>query len=252
MNILSTKTKNNNKNNENNINNNTEMSIFEHLEELRERIIKSSICMVITTFLAFIYIKDISFILKQPAIGIKFLQLSPGEYFFTSIKIAIYTGLIASSPFIIYQITLFILPGLTIKETKLFLPTLIGSILLFFIGILFSYSILTPAALNFFINYGSEIVEPVWSFEQYFDFILTLLLSTGLAFQVPVIQVVIGVLEIISSKQMISAWKYIVLISTIISAILTPSTDPFTQVTLSFAILSLYFTGTCLLIILNK
>nr|YP_009243848.1 Sec-independent translocase component C [Sporolithon durum]AMK96090.1 Sec-independent translocase component C [Sporolithon durum] len=250
--MLSTKTKNNNKNNDNSINNDIKMSIFEHLEELRTRIIKSFLCFTITTCLSFIYIKDISYLLKQPAIGIKFLQLSPGEYFFTSIKVAMYTGLITSSPFIIYQITLFILPGLTVRETKLILPILITSILLFFIGILFSYSTLTPAALNFFINYGSDIVEPVWSFEQYFDFILTLLLSTGIAFQVPVIQIVVGIFEIISSTQMISAWKYIVLICTIIGAILTPSTDPFTQIILSFAILSLYFIATCILMILKK
>jgi len=229
-----------------------QMSIFEHLEELRYRAIKAVIFFIIATGISFTYVNEISFLLQQPATGVKFLQLAPGEYFFSSIKISSYTGLTISSPFIIYQIVLFILPGLTIKETKFFLPILISSILLFFIGIYFSYKILIPAALHFFINYGSNIVEPLWSFEQYFDFILILLISTGLAFQIPIIQVIIGLVGLVSSQKMINSWKYIVLVSTVVSAILTPSTDPFTQLFLSLAILILYFTGVCILMVLHK
>lgn len=241
-----------NKNTNDMISKDIRMSIFEHLEELRHRAIKATLFFVIATGISFTYVNEISFILKQPAMGVKFLQLAPGEYFFSSIKISSYTGLIISSPFIVYQAILFILPGLTAKETYFFLPILFSSIFLFFIGIYFSYTILIPAALHFFINYGSDIVEPLWSFEQYFDFILILLISTGLAFQVPIIQVIIGLVGIISSKQMMHSWKYIILLATIVSAIITPSTDPFTQLFLSSAILILYFAGICILIILNK
>lgn len=241
-----------NKSINNMINKDVKMSIFEHLEELRHRAIKATLFFIITTAISFMYVNEISFLLKQPAIGVKFLQLAPGEYFFSSIKISSYTGLIMSSPFIIYQVILFILPGLTEKEASFFLPILFSSIFLFFIGIYFSYIILIPAALHFFINYGSDIVEPLWSFEQYFDFILILLISTGLAFQVPIIQVIVGLVGIISSKQMISSWKYITLLATVVSAIITPSTDPLTQLFLSSAILILYFAGICILTILNK
>jgi len=225
------------------ISNDARMSVFEHIEELRLRTIKAVIFFIIATSMSFTYVKEIAYVLKEPALGVKFLQLAPGEYFFSSIKISSYTGLIISSPFIIYQIVLFVLPGLTIKETYFFLPILISSISLFFIGIYFSFTILTPAALNFFISYGSDIVEPIWSFEQYFDFILILLVSTGLVFQIPIIQIIIGFLEIISSKQMLDYWRYILLFSTILSAILTPSTDPITQIILSIAILGLYFSS---------
>nr|YP_009541752.1 Sec-independent translocase component C [Synarthrophyton chejuense]AYR05761.1 Sec-independent translocase component C [Synarthrophyton chejuense] len=234
------------------INTDIEMSIFEHIEELRHRTIKATLFFIIITGIAFTHAKEISFLLKQPAQGVQFLQLAPGEYFFSSIKISSYTGLIISSPFIIYQIVLFVLPGLTHKETKFFLPILISSIILFFLGIYFSYTTLIPAALRFFINYGSEIVEPFWSFEQYFDFILILLISTGLAFQIPIIQVIIGLIGIVSAKKMLKSWKYIILFTTIISAIITPSTDPFTQIFLSSAMLGLYCIGIFILMILNK
>ncbi len=92
----------------------------------------------------------------------------------------------------------------------------------------------------------------MWSFEQYFDFILILLISTGLAFQIPIVQIIIGLLGIASSKHMVIYWKYVLLLSTIISAILTPSTDPITQVLLSLAILSLYLGGIMTLKLLRK
>lgn len=228
------------------------MSVLEHIEELRHRAIKATIFFSLTTAVAFFYVNNISYLLQQPAAGIKFLQLAPGEYFFASLKISGYTGLVISSPFIIYQLALFIIPGLTVKETRLFLPILISSICLFFLGIYFAFQFLIPAALHFFITYGSDIVEPIWSFEQYFDFILILLVSTGLAFQIPIIQVVAGVSGLISSDKMTQSWKYILLLSTIISAVLTPSTDPATQLILSVAILILYFAGIVILKLLDK
>ena len=232
--------------------NKTEMPISEHLEELRQRIFISLSIFLIFNTVCFIYIKNIAYILQQPATGIKFLQLAPGEYFFVSIKVAVYAGFILSSPFIIYQIMLFILPGLTKQEASLIVPALISSIILFFIGLLFAYQILAPAALSFFIQYGSEIVEPLWSFEQYFNFILLLLFSTGVAFQIPIIQIILGILEIFSSDNMLSYWKYTIFFSTIVGAILTPSTDPMTQICLSSAIMLLYFVGILVLKIINK
>nr|YP_009019639.1 sec-independent protein translocase-like protein [Gracilaria salicornia]AHH24607.1 sec-independent protein translocase-like protein [Gracilaria salicornia]UAD87620.1 Sec-independent protein translocase component TatC [Gracilaria salicornia] len=234
------------------INPNQEMSIFEHLEELRQRILIASIAFLMITTICFTHMKNIAYILQQPAIGIKFLQLAPGEYLFTSIKVSLYTGFLFSSPFIIYQITLFILPGLTQKESKFIIPILFISIILFFSGIIFGYIILAPAALQFLINYGNEIVEPIWSFEQYFNFILILLFSTGIAFQIPIIQIVLGMLQIFSSTEMYKYWKYIILGATIIAAIITPSTDPVTQIIMSLAILILYSSGIIILKILNK
>ena len=234
------------------LNNQAEMPIFEHLEELRQRIFIGFICFLIITTICFIYIKNISLLLQEPAIGIKFLQLAPGEYFFASVKLAIYTGLLLSSPFIIYQIIVFILPGLTKKEAFFIIPITLSSIILFFIGIIFAYKILAPAALKFFINYGSDIVEPTWSLEQYFNFILLLLFSTGISFQIPIIQIILGLFNIISSKTMLSYWRYITFVSTIIGAILTPSTDPITQIFMSLAIFSLYISGVIFLKIINK
>ena len=229
-----------------------ELPFSEHIEELRQRIFLLVGIILLLTCIAFIEVKDLVKILELPVQNVKFFQISPGEYFISTIKISFYTGLLFSSPFVIGQLILFLLPGLTKKETKIILPLLLSSLVLFGLGLIFSYYTLIPAALNFFLNYSEEVLEPFWSFDQYFEFVLVLFYSTGLAFQIPIIQILIGLLNIVSAKQMLGAWRYMILLSTILGAILTPSTDPLTQLLLSLAILLLYFSGLGILFLIKN
>lgn len=229
-----------------------ELPFPEHLEELRQRVFFLFWVILLLTCFAFLEVKTIVQFLESPIHNVKFFQLSPGEYFLSTIKIAFYTGLLFSSPFVLGQLILFLLPGLTKKETRIILPLLLSSLVLFGIGLAFSYLTLIPAALNFFLNYSEEVLEPFWSFDQYFEFILVLFYSTGLAFQIPIFQILIGLLNIVSPEQMIGAWRYIILSSTILGAVLTPSTDPLTQLLLSSAILFLYLSGLGVLFLIKN
>jgi sec-independent protein translocase protein TatC len=101
------------------------------------------------------------------------------------------------------------------------------------------FLLLVPAALNFFLSYSEEVLEPFWSLINILN-LSCIILQHRLAFQIPIIQILIGLLNIVSPQQMLGAWRYII-ISTIIGAILTPSTDPLTQLLLSSAILLLFF-----------
>jgi sec-independent protein translocase protein TatC len=96
------------------------------------------------------------------------------------------------------------------------------------------------------------VVEPFWSFDQYFDFIAVLLFATGVAFQVPAIQVILGLLKIVSGQTMLDSWKYVVVICTVLAAIITPSTDPVTQLLMSSALLALYLGGSGFVILVTK
>jgi sec-independent protein translocase protein TatC len=234
------------------IDNDDVMVLSEHIEEFSQRLIFCLGILVSSTTACFMDVRQIVKLFQAPAIGIKFLQFAPGEYFFASIKIALFCGILISSPLIIYQIFLYVLPGMTKKERDVLLPMTLGSGLLFFVGLTFSYFFLVPVALKFFITYGSEVVEPFWSFDQYFDFIAVLIFTTGLAFQVPVIQIILGLLGIVSGKKMLSAWKYAIVVSTIIAAIITPSTDPVTQILMASALLTLYVGGSSFVILLEK
>ena len=231
---------------------NVEMSLFEHLEELRMRMFYALVATVIAAIGCFIIVKPIVQLLEVPAKGVKFLQLAPGEYFFVSVQDAGYSGLLIVSPFILYQIIQFVLPGLTRRERHFLGPVVLGSSILFFAGLIFSYLLLIPAALNFLINYGAEVVDQLWSIDKYFKFVLLLLFSAGLAFQIPVIQLLLGSLGIVSSQTMISGWRYVILGAVVLGAILTPSTDPLTQSLLAGAILGLYFSGIGLVKLLGK
>lgn len=229
-----------------------EMSLFDHLEELRMRIFYSLIAVFIGIIGCFIVVKPLVQVLEVPAQGVKFLQLAPGEFFFVSIKVAGYSGLVISSPFILYQIIRFVLPGLTRRERKLLAPVVLGSSVLFFAGLVFAYIALIPAALNFFITYGEDVVEQAWSIDRYFEFVLLLLFSTGLAFQIPIIQLILSFLGIVSSQTMVKGWRFVVLGGVILGAVLTPSTDPLTQSLLAGAVLGLYFGGIGLVKLMGK
>lgn len=229
-----------------------EMALSEHIEEFSQRLIFCLVSLFLATIICFADVKEIVRLFQAPAIGVKFLQFAPGEYFFASVKISVFCGILISSPLILYQILLYLIPGLTKNERDIVLPVSFGSGLLFLAGLFFSYFFLVPAALRFFIAYGSEVVEPFWSFDQYFDFVAVLLFATGLAFQVPAIQVVLGLLGIVTGEKMLSSWKYVVVICTVVAAVITPSTDPVTQILLSSALLSLYLGGSGVVILLKK
>lgn len=225
--------------------NDFEMPIWDHLEELRERVMAGALAAGIAVLTCFAFSKDLVVFLEAPVAeqGVRFLQLSPGEFFFTTLKVGGYSGILLSAPTVLYEIIAYIVPGLTKSERRFLAPVVFGSSILFYIGLAFSYEILTPAALTFFVSYADGAVESLWSIDQYFEFVLTLMLSTGLSFQIPVIQVMLGQLGIVSSQAMLSQWRFVVVGATIIAAVLTPSTDPFTQTLLAAPLIGLYMGG---------
>ncbi|MDS3860916.1 twin-arginine translocase subunit TatC [Thermosynechococcaceae cyanobacterium BACA0444] len=220
-----------------------EMGLFDHLEELRQRIFYGFIAVAAGIIGCFTQVRPIVQLLQVPAQGAKFLQLGPGEYFFVSCKVAAYCGILVASPVIIYQVIRFVLPGLTRREQRLLGPAVFGSAALFVTGLAFAYGLLIPAALRFFISYGADVVEQIWSIDKYFDFVLLLLFATGLAFQIPVLQLLLIALGIVSVPQMLSGWRFVIVAAVILGAVLTPSIDPITQGLFGGALVFLYFTG---------
>lgn len=220
-----------------------ELFFNEHYHETRHRLyyILSFFCLV-TSFTLY-NVKTLVKILESPVPNIQFFQLSPGEYFVSTLVMSLYTGILFSTPLVIIQTIFFFRPALTKNEKNIILFTLTGCIFLFFLGLFFSYFLLVPAALNFFLLYGADVVEPLWSFTQYFSFVSTLFVSAGLVFQVPIIQVMLSVSRIIDPVKMLSYWRPMILFCTMLGAILTPSADPITQLLLSGALFLLYFCG---------
>jgi len=229
-----------------------QMTMIGHLEELRRRILRSLMVFLLATISCLDLVKPLVRILEKPAGNVRFLQLAPGEFLFVSFKIAGYAGLVLALPYIVFEGLAFVLPGLTRRERKLIAPTLASSVILFLGGLVFAWFTLVPAALQFLISYGADIVEPIWSIERYLDFVLLLMLSTAIAFQLPVFQLLLGILGIINIQMMISSWRWVVLSAALAGAILTPSTDPITMLILASAIMILFFIGLSLVALLDK
>ena len=114
---------------------NLELLFTEHIEELRQRSLHVLIALLLLSCTAFLNVKPIVHLLEIPVQNVKFFQLSPGDYFISTVKIAVYTGILSTSPFLLSQLTFFVIPGLNAGEKKLILPLLIGSTVLFFLSL---------------------------------------------------------------------------------------------------------------------
>ena len=220
-----------------------EMTLVGHLEELRSRVLRSLLAVVVGAAACLLFVRPLVRLLEVPAHGIHFLQLAPGEFLLVSLKVAGYAGLTLALPYVLYEGLAFVLPGLTRREQKLVAPAVAGSALLFLAGLAFAWWALVPAALNFLVSYGADVVEPLWSIERYLDFVLLLMVATALAFQLPVLQMLLAALGLVRSEAMLGAWRFVVMASALAGAVLTPSTDPITMLLLSGAITALYLVG---------
>ncbi|MEB3306691.1 MAG: twin-arginine translocase subunit TatC [Cyanobacteriota bacterium] len=220
-----------------------EMSLLEHIEELRSRVLRSLVAVVVAAALCLVGVKPLVLLLEMPAQGIRFLQLAPGEFLFVSLKVAGYAGLSLALPYVLYEVLAFVLPGLSRRERALVAPAVAGSALLFLAGLAFAWWALVPAALRFLVSYGADVVEPSWSIERYLDFVLLLMVATALAFQLPVLQLLLGALGLIRARTMLAGWRWVVLVAAVAGAVLTPSTDPVTMLLLAGAMTGLYLVG---------
>lgn len=216
---------------------NLEMSIVEHLEELRNRLIKSIIAVVIAAFGAYFFSEELMEILTRPVGELVFLR--PTEAFFTYIKISIFAGIIVALPFLLYQFWSFVLPALHDNEKKYINLLLPISLFMFALGIAFGFAVVLPLGMRFLLNFGSPELSAMISISHYVSFLLTLLLPFGLIFQLPLVLNLMVKLGIVKIDTLTMFRKYIIVLIFIISAILTPP-DIITQMFMAGPLILLY------------
>lgn len=225
--------------------NGKEMPFLDHLEELRWRLIKSIISILIGTIIIYSFSEYLMKILVVPYnkarpedVG-SLIFLEPTGGFMIYLEIALFGGIILSLPVIFYQLWRFVAPGLYQKERKWTFAVIIISTLSFFIGTIFAYLIIIPIGLTFLLGFKSEMLEPNLTIQKYLTFMLTLLLVSGLIFELPLVSFFLTRMGLISAQFMRSKRRYSYVIVLILAAILTPP-DVITQLLLAGPIILLY------------
>jgi sec-independent protein translocase protein TatC len=202
-----------------------EMTLVEHLVELRNRLFKAALAILLGSIVGFIFGDPIIAILKAPIPGGKPLFYTElAGAFMIHVKIALVVGVILGMPVILYQGWAFIAPGLTDKERRVSLPWIPAALFFFVLGVGIAYFIL-PYAAGFLVGFSSDALQPLITAESYFDFVTTLFLVFGLILQFPIILYALALVGILSSKRLVGARRQAILGMAIFAAVITPGGD---------------------------
>ncbi len=228
------------------------MSFFEHLVELRTRLIHSAVAIVICTGIGLLLSKHfITFIVQPMHLALRSAGLadnlyytSPAGYVSLVINLGLYLGIAIAMPYVLYQVWLFVAPGLFKHERNAVAGFIVSSMFLFLCGLAFAYFIMLPTTLKFLIGFANEgPIKPLISINEYFDLTLMILLGLGLVFELPVLIFILSLFGIVTPKFLLKNFRYAMVIITVAAAIITPTPDATTMLVFMAPMILLYFLG---------
>jgi len=220
-----------------------QMTIIEHLEELRGRLIKSAIALAVTTLISFAFTKQFLEILIAPMGDTPPVSASPTTTIVVFTKVALISGLALAMPVLVYQLIRFIAPGLTAQERRYLFLILPGATLSFIAGAAFAYFVMLPTAIPFLKGFLSDIIEPNWFIDRYISFITSLIFWVGLSFETPLVIFFLAKLGIVTPATLSRYRKYAILVVAVIAAVITPTPDPFNMILVMAPLILLYEIG---------
>jgi sec-independent protein translocase protein TatC len=224
------------------------LSILEHLQELRYRVMVSAIALAIGVGVSIWPLTGwaIDFLKKPGEDSIDNFNpifLEPLEGWTTYFRVSLLLGIALSMPVIVYQALAFVGPGLTNRERRWLYPLVLGAGFLFVTGCAFAYYVELPPALKFLLHPPDNIGEPAIRAGKYYDFVTRLMLVTGLVFELPLVVMGLSKLGVVNSRRLLGWWRQAIVFAFIAAAIVTPSIDPITQSLVAGPMIVLYFTG---------
>jgi len=220
------------------------LPLTEHLTELRSRLIKCALAVGIGFLISYYFSERIFSYLMMPLIqslpeGSTMVYTGLPEAFFTYMKTAFLAGFFLAVPMILYQLWMFVAPGLYPKERVVALPFVLCSTVFFVGGALFGYFVVFPFGFKFFLSYATDVIKPLPSVKEYLSFSAKLLLAFGLIFELPVLTFFLARIGLITHTFMARNRRYAILLVFIIAAVLTPP-DVISQLMMGFPLLILY------------
>ena len=228
-----------------------EFSITEHLRELRRRVLVCVVAILAGSVASFAFYRQIIEFLSRPAYdldsgaGLELVFIEVTELLTTAVKVSFVAGFVLALPVILYQVIMFVAPGLTGRERRylfLFMP---AALLAFAAGVAFAYYVLTPPALKFLLGF-SDVATPLIRISNFVNLMVRLLFWMGVAFETPLIMYMLALLGIVSAQRLSRFRRYWVVIAFILAAIITPTFDPVNQVLVAGPLLVLYEIGVLL------
>ena len=227
-----------------------QMTFFEHLVELRKRIINSLVSILIGAMIGWFVAPHFVNVMVRPMVSAlnaahldpKLVYSHPAGYLNLLITVSIYLGIVIASPWVLYQIWLFVAPALYKHERSAITGFLFSTVFLFLAGIAFGYFISLPYVLRFLISFQGPVV-PLINIDEYFDLILLVLLGLGLVFELPILIFFLSLFGVVTPEFLIKNVRYALLVIAILAAVLTPTPDATTMVLFMLVLLALYFLG---------
>ena len=207
------------------------MSLLEHLDELRKRIIRACLGVLVGILVGFLYINDIFNFVLQPTVrampaGRTLIYTRPGEAFSMYVTVSLITGAILASPFIMYQVWKFIAPGLYSNEKRFAIPFVLFSTIGFVGGAAFNHFIAFPFMMIFFASFNSQNVAFMPRLEDVFSLYSKMLLGLGVIFQMPAVVFFLAKMKMVTARFLVKQFKYAFLLFFIAAAVITPTGDP--------------------------
>ncbi len=222
-------------------NSNKDLSVFEHLDEFRQRIIYIVVYLVLFSIIGFFLSDFLLKVLTSPlgSYG-KLIFTKPAEAMVATLKISAYFGFLATIPVILFNTWRFISPALPENQRKKIFWIIPISCFLFLGGVAFSYYLVLPFGLKFLLQYGTQRMEALITISAYVSFVLFFLLSFGVIFQFPLVIIILKMFGLVDAKMLSSVRKYAIFIIFVLAGVITPTTDIFTQCLMAFPMLALY------------
>jgi sec-independent protein translocase protein TatC len=221
------------------------MSLMEHLDELRRRVIRSAVFLVLGMILAWVFRERLLMFLQLPLlkIGKTLVFTHPMDALNLNLQVSLLAGAIAASPFILYQVWLFIAPGLYQKERRFVIPFMAATVGLFLTGAAFGYFFVLPGAIKILVlGFGKNFTSMI-TIEDYSSFFLSIILGLGVSFELPILIFFLAMFGVVSPRFLWKNIRYAILAVFIVAAIICPSPDPWTMCVYAIPMLSLYVLG---------
>ncbi|HLZ26067.1 MAG TPA: twin-arginine translocase subunit TatC [Chloroflexota bacterium] len=232
-----------------------EMTLLQHLEELRGRLVAATMALVVGIIVAIIPVPGLGSITQlvidalvgeAKATGVLIQSIRPGETFFSYLEVALVVGAAVAMPMMIYQVLAFVTPALYEKEKKYLYLAVPGVFFSFACGVAFCYFLTLPFAIRFLAGFLSTEITPQWSFERYVDFVSSFLFWVGLAFELPIVMFFLVKLGVVSVQRLVRFRKIAFVLAFVLGAAITPTPDPINQTIISLPIYFLFEIGVLL------